>query len=709
MRLSPSIFIRLLRTPIDAKGDFLAARIAALNADPSPLPTGEEVFSLNPADFGQIPGSPFAYWVSDSIRRLFAALAPLESEERTVQVGLQTSADFRFVRAWWEVSPQSIAYSVPETTQGRGWAHFAKGGSYSPFHADVHLVVDWESDGSRLRSFEGAYVRNETSYFRPGLTWPRRPFRKVSFRVLPAGCVFSDSGPSAICAVEHAMPLLAILNSAIVHGLLSLSTGRGSEGSGQTQKVEVGAVQSLPMPLVENLRYDTELATLAREAHDLQRERDRSDETTHAFCLPGLAWRRPDTLAASALALQAAEQERAARLARIQSEIDEVAFDLYGMDEADRELVRREMGAEVRSTEDAEEHTEGAEKAEDDGEEEDTLPPEDLPTRVQDLLMWCVGVAFGRWDVRYALDPTLLPALQGPFDPLPRCAPGALVGADGLPPVSAAGIAPVAWLRARQNVLDLPATDVDQLATAGSADPQSSIVNPQSAHPQSPIAWDGILVDDPTHPADIVARVRQVLALLWPQPERAEAIEREACEILGFDSLRDYFRDPRKGFFPFHIKCYSKSRRKAPVYWLLQSARRNYAIWLYIHRTRADVLYAAGRDYADAKVALEQARLGELGQGLATLDGSARRRREREIERQERLVAEVTAFRNKVDQLALRDLPPDLNDGVVIGIAPLWELVPWKEAERTWERLLDGEYEWSTMAQRMRGHGLVKA
>lgn len=221
-----------------------------------------------------------------------------------------------------------------------------------------------------------------------------------------------------------------------------------------------------------------------------------------------------------------------------------------------------------------------------------------------------------------------------------------------------------------------------------------------------PIAWDGILVDDPTHPADIVTRVREVLALLWG--ERADEIEREACEILGVRELRDYFRDPRKGFFAFHIKRYSKSRRKAPIYWLLQSEKRKYAVWLYIHRLRHDSLYAAGRNYADAKIKLEQSKLEELRAGLATLDGSARRRREREIERQQRIVAEVSAFGKTLDRVALLNLPPDPNDGVTIGIAPLWELVPWKEAQRTWEKLLAGEYAWSTMAQRMREKGIVK-
>jgi hypothetical protein len=304
----------------------------------------------------------------------------------------------------------------------------------------------------------------------------------------------------------------------------------------------------------------------------------------------------------------------------------------------------------------------------------------------------------GRWDVRMALDPTLLPPLQGPFDPLPRCTPGALVGSDGLPPANADAIAPEAWLRARKNVLDIPAISADQ--------PETLNLKPETGYPLS-IAWDSILVDDPTHPSDVVNRVRGVLSLLWG--DRAGAIEHEAGQILGFDSLRDYFRDSRRGFFAFHVKRYSKSRRKAPIYWLLQSERRNYGIWLYVHRLRPDTLFAAGRDYADAKVALEQARLEELRAGLEALDGSARRRREREVERQQKLVAEVTEFRDRLDRVALLNLPPDLNDGVVISIAPLWELVPWKEAQRTWEKLVAGEYSWSTMAQRMQEQGLVKA
>jgi hypothetical protein len=90
------------------------------------------------------------------------------------------------------------------------------------------------------------------------------------------------------------------------------------------------------------------------------------------------------------------------------------------------------------------------------------------------------------------------------------------------------------------------------------------------------------------------------------------------------------------------------------------------------------------------------------------MEGAARRRQERAVERQQALVAEVTAFRNTLDQVALRQLVVDPNDGVLISIAPLHQLVPWKEAGKMWNLLVKGEYQWSSMAQQMKTKGLVE-
>ncbi len=646
--MTPTTFFRLLHTPIDAKGDALAERIAAHNATGA----AEETYTLDPAAFAQIPGAPFAYWVSNPLRQKFVEPTTLDTFGFTVQHGLSTKNDFRWLRLSWEMPP--AAHNVR-------WYPLAKGGAFARYYSDLHLLVDAQDKFAALEEEllekypylgdnAGWVLHPESSYLLPGLTYTRRTTSPFSVRALPSNVYFSDKGPACIGDRSLLAPLLAILNSRLFQYFVELQMGAASAAA---RSYEVGVIQRTPIPSLTEVESCTTLATLASEAHNLQRERDRVDETTHVFCLPGLVTRRDAAaLREASAALDAEEHARQARLAAIQAQSDDIVFDLYGLSEADRALVRRETGSPQLEA--------GEEVAEDEEEaEEEAVAPQDPTTRVQDLLMWCVGAAFGRWDVRKALDPSLLPSLGGPFDPLPRYAPGALP--------------------------ELPSQDSDE------------------KYPL-PIPSDGILVDDPAHPSDIVRRVRGVLDLLWG--ERAEAIENEACEILEVKSLREYFRDPRR-FFAYHIKRYSKSRRKAPIYWLLQSERRSYGIWLYYHRITPMTLYIAGRDYADGKIALESGRLEDLRTGLDALSGGARRNREREIERQEKLVAEVTAFGKTLDKIALANLPPDPNDGVLISIAPLHPLAPWSEAARMWEALRSGQYGWSTMVQEMKDRGLL--
>ena len=72
------------------------------------------------------------------------------------------------------------------------------------------------------------------------------------------------------------------------------------------------------------------------------------------------------------------------------------------------------------------------------------------------------------------------------------------------------------------------------------------------------------------------------------------------------------------------------------------------------------------------------------------------------------LRSELSDFEDKRRRAANLHLEPDLNDGVVLNIAPLYELVPWKEAKKYWDELLDGKYAWSSIGKQLRAMGLVK-
>lgn len=645
-----AIFFRLLASPIPAKGDDLRQKVAALNRGQM----GKGVFQVEPNDITAVPGSPFAYWANEQVLEIFKHFHRLETEDFHVYSGTSTGDDFRFIRLFWEVNPQSIR-------NNNTWKNFPKGGTYSKFFSDPNLLINWTSNGSLVS--ERGFVRNSRVYFHVGLTYPPRTQKGLNFRILPAGCVFSHKGPAILSSQDDEIGLLALLtiiNSVAFEFLVKMQMAFGS--------FEIGVIQNSPIP-----KYPVEvqewLTTLSLKACSLARQTSLAEETTHVFCLPSLLNSPGGTLAERLPALAQAEHQRQSDLARLQAQIDRRVAELYGVPELAETSYPESSAEEGQSLEAL-----GPEDESDEPDDEDELPAEEEietgsalrpSSLVGDLLMWCVGAAFGRWDVRYALDPTRLPELPGPFDPLPVCSPGMLIGADGLP------------MRQEELPVDYPLQ----------------------------IAWDGFLADDPGHPRDITTAVERLLALTWP--DKLEEIEREACQILGYPDLRSWLRDP-KGFFAYHTRRYSKSRRKAPIYWPLQSAKRGYTIWLYYPRLNPGSLYHAGRDYADAKLSLETGRLADWQRSLATASGSARKVQERKIASQAALVEELKAFLKTLNAAALLEFRPDLNDGVLLNTAPLRELMPWKEAERAWGELLGGKYEWSSIGKQLREKGLVK-
>ena len=260
-------------------------------------------FSLDPAAFSLVPNSPFAYWVDDEIRGLFKKFPPFESEGRTVKQGLATADDFRFVRAWWEVPPEHRlnACNGPDwradlsvfqdwchrrTCEGKYWAPFAKGGEYSPYYADIHLVVNWKDDGEEIKNNlnssggvrSNVWMLKDTekiSFFRPGVTWPLRTNSRIGPFPLPSGAVFSHKGPCAFFPKEDLYGGLALFFSSIEFELIELSMAGGDEtqSGAPSRSYEVGLVQSLPYQ-----RLGQKIQEMAQSVAERKRENCSSNE-----------------------------------------------------------------------------------------------------------------------------------------------------------------------------------------------------------------------------------------------------------------------------------------------------------------------------------------------------------------------------------------------------------------------------------------------
>ena len=282
---------------------------------------------------------------------------------------------------------------------------------------------------------------------------------------------------------------------------------------------------------------------------------------------------------------------------------------------------------------------------------------------ITSMLLGCV---FGRWDIRFILGAKKTRDLPDPFAPLGACPPAMLQGRDGLPLAAMPDGYPIR------------------------------------------VACEGIVVDDLDHPDDINRRLLDALEVIWK--DEPEIVEKQLCETLGVSELRDYFRKPGKGgFWADHVARYSKSRRKAPIYWLLQSSKKSYAFWLHYHRLDKDLLFKILVNYVEPKIQRETNRVDDMRrQKQIGASSKMTKTLDKEIERQEDLISEIRDFEDKLRRAASLHLQPDLNDGVVLNVAPLHELVPWKEAKNYWDELVQGKYGWSSIGKQLRQNGIVK-
>lgn len=682
------------------------------------LPT----FSVSLEGMKAFPMSIMAYWLPCSASQAISALGTLESIHAATKHGVQTTDDFQFMRLAWEVPLGSIS-------QQNRWPVLAKGGEYSPYFDNLHLCVDWLDNGGRLKEYLAAkrlatqgspdwtpWMNSHEDYFKPGLTFPARTASDFSPRILPQGCVFTASGQAIL--FESLNQAYGYLSGAFTRPFKMVvdafvCSGDNSVSGSAANTYRTALVNALPLPTDVN---DPESQNLGKQAVQIASRFGVRDETSLLFSGNHFSLERKGSLAMYAANVVQCELEQCERLLEITKSSEALAQrhfgfplelldkfvgplptdypqreieDTHPLSVAEDELVHLAVakhGPRRQLTKKSyyanrrlellchlfEAHPKSVLKAFENANCWASIYPE---VASDECSLW-VGCAFGRWNIQTLLEPIDNLNENELFSSLPAFSPAMT-------------------------------TDASLIALA--------VEQPQA------VAATGVIPDDIDHSDDIVRRVRGVIELTWK--DRADAIEKEACDLLGVKELRDYFRKPGKGgFWANHVSRYSKSRRNAPIYWLLQSSKKNYGLWLYYHMLDKDILFKARQNYVDPKIRLEQTRLDTLRSQKTALGADAKgaKKIDKEIEQQETLLGELKDFAEKLERAAKLNFgnvarlnsnvtyEPDLNDGVVLNIAPLWELVPWKEAKSYWEELLEGKYEWSSMGKLLRAKGLVK-
>jgi hypothetical protein len=684
----PATFIGLLAQKDKRVGLLRACRDLS-NGQPT-----DDCFTVDPASFITVPACRAAYWVSQSSRDMFRTTRNVQTVYGFPFVGFQTGDDEFFLRLAWEVDPSEIG-----KTRAR-WVSFAKGGEYAQFFGDYHLLVNWSARALARRQ------SNYEAYFKHGVTYTERTTSNLSARILPRNCVFSPNGVTITPSLGRLLECAALLNSRISNLLIEICVGGGDAVYGGSAARHYGPriIARVPVPTLTD-NDAKEIASLVLGIWTSLRDRDARNEPGRYFVSPFFS-ETCSQLCMSAIAEQRQQQweETVVEIVTSHFQIDRILARGFQLDDTVKAEMRAEFGAHPAEMPNSEisdvEHfiasfsvpidqlvdrtvqTKGASRsltkkgyvADRQLELLSQLfgvhPTIIVRTRRElklqnssllasfstDIFSYAVGCVFGRWDIRYATGERSAPDLPDPFAPLPVCPPGQLQNEKGMP---------------------LTKDDVRRLQAA------------DQWHYPFEVPWDGILVDDPGHPLDIETRVQQVLQIIWK--DSWEAIEREACGILGVDILRDYFRKP-SGFFADHLKRYSKSRRQAPIYWPLSTASGSYTLWVYYHRLTHQTLHTALADFLEPKI-----KSIELG--------AQRQKEEGRTERYEDSIDflnELKELRAEIERIINLPWNADLNDGVLITASLLWKLFrhgKWqKDLKVCWEELEGGKYDWAHLA-----------
>jgi hypothetical protein len=160
------------------------------------------------------------------------------------------------------------------------------------------------------------------------------------------------------------------------------------------------------------------------------------------------------------------------------------------------------------------------------------------------------------------------------------------------------------------------------------------------------------------------------------------------------EGLHRYFE---RNFFKEHIQKY----RKRPVYWLLQSPRKKYGVWLFHEKLTKDTLYRIrGEQYVASKIRLLDTHIADLRQQRDAAQGRERRALEKQMAELDDMLDDIRAFAERIDTILQRGYTPHIDDGVLFNMAPLWELIPsWQaEPKKCWEALARGDYDWAHQA-----------
>lgn len=574
--------------------------------------------------FEKIPNNTFAYWVGDNMLKVYDNSKPL-SEYAVACVGLQTSDNKRFLREWYEVDIEKIGFNIKNINESissrKKWFPYNKGGGFRRWYGNVLEVVNWENDGYEIRKYNeylnssrasNIGIANTKYYFKESGTWGLISSSDFSVRYSPTGYIFDTAGSSIFCD-NNLKYIIGLLNTSLVKELLLIQN--------PTLNFTPGNVANIPVIIPDN-DIKEKIEQIVNENINLSMEDWNSFETSWGFQTHPLLYEanmhpqqtKKEQLNGFQVCNNLEEaynhwvrssKERFDKLKENEEELNRIFIDIYN--------VHNELKSRV-------------------DENDIVIKKADKKREIKSLISYAVGCMFGR----YSLDKDGLIFAGGNFDEIYKHYKEENGGWAGT------SLLDYKYLKDGDKEIELLfSPDVDNII---------------------PIT-DEVYFGD-----DIVERFKTFIKVAYGIQTFNENLDFIA-ETLGKkgtetseETIRRYFVND---FFYDHCKIY----QKRPIYWLLDSGKKNgFKALIYMHRYNENLIPKARLDYLHRVQTTYEKLLSDINYKLTTdlsmVDKKEAQKRQADLNAK---LQEIKEYDEKIAHIANQRISIDLDDGVKVN------------------------------------------
>ena len=577
---------------------------------------GETRYTAQQSNFPKIPGSPVAYWASNSLYRLFDGDSI--GNHYDVKAGMCTGKNEVFIMQWHEVD--FLKSSL--ITEKFLYTPHNKGGEFRKWYGNRDVFLKYNEKAlAEMESNAGFRHDGKEYYFKPHIGWSKIASSKSSFRFYESGFTFDSAGLGLFSNRANMLCTLALLNSKVVEHLIPILN--------PTLNVTPMIVKKLPYSDINVSKITQNCISTSREdwdsfetSWDFKRHPllnygisiysglgDGSNPPTSYFGVDQneTTYKIYEKNTPKAYTLQSAFEiwatacnGRFYQLKANEEELNRIFIDIYGLqDELTPEVADKDVTVHylVDTKDDIPVSLQGSNYV------------LTLRDAVVSLISYTVGCMFGRYSL-----------------------------------------------------------DAEGLAYAGGAwDGNKYTTFPADKDNIIPICDDEYFDDD------IVGRFVKFIETVYGSDTLEENLKFIADALGGKGTPRDVIRSYFLGdFYADHCKTY----QKRPIYWLFDSGKKNgFKALIYMHRYQPDIIARIRTDYVHEQQSRYRTAIADLESRIAAASTAERVKLNKQLKKLQEQDAELRTYEEKIHHLADQMISIDLDDGVKVNYAKFQDVL----------------------------------